>query len=147
VKLQKSPNDCGPCAILNGARALGIHLIEAQIRKHTDTTDQGTTEHGIKNALERLGFESESFELPPDEAWEKLFEKNPVILAVEDGRHWVATIGVMGKRVVVFDSWMAKWNAQESGISVLSKRQLMGWWTASNKDGHRYGIPMRKIKR
>lgn len=146
MKLQKQPTTCGPYAILNGARALGVTLTEAQIRKHTDTTEQGTTEHGIKNALERLGFESESFELPRDEAWAKLFEGHPVILAVEDDRHWVVTIGTLDKRVIVFDSWPAKWNAKEQGISVLSKIQLMNWWTAT-KDTLRYGIPMVRVKK
>jgi hypothetical protein len=51
----------------------------------------------------------------------------------------------MGKRVVIFDSWMAKWNAQENGISVLSEQQLMHWWTA-DENGNRYGIHMWRKK-
>jgi ABC-type bacteriocin/lantibiotic exporter with double-glycine peptidase domain len=140
MKLQTEPYDCGVYAILNGARALGINIPVAKIRKHADTDESGTNEHGIMNALEKLGFEHEEFKLGKDEAFEKLFLGTPVILNAEEGRHWIVTIGTMGKRVVTFDSWMAKWNAQENGVSVLSRQQLMHWWTAV--DGLRYGIRM-----
>ena len=147
MKLQKAAYTCGPFAILNAARAIGIRLTEAEIRKHTDTTpEEGTNEHGIKNALERLGFESESFQLKQDAAWEMLFQGNPVILNVEDGRHWIAVIGTVGRRVITFDSWRAKWNQAESGVNSLSKRQLMHWWTP-DKGGNYFGIPLIKAKK
>jgi ABC-type bacteriocin/lantibiotic exporter with double-glycine peptidase domain len=145
MKLQKEPYDCGVYSILNGARALGLSIPVARIRKHADTDETGTNEHGIMNALEKLGFTYEEFKLPKKPAFAQLFSGYPVILNVEDGRHWVTLIGTMGKRVVIFDSWMAKWNAQENGISVLSEQQLMHWWTA-DENGNRYGIHMWRKK-
>jgi ABC-type bacteriocin/lantibiotic exporter with double-glycine peptidase domain len=146
VKLQKHAWTCGPYAILNAARAIGVRLTEAEIRKHTDTTpEDGTNEHGIKNALERLGFESASFTMGQDRAFEQLFQGHPVIISVEDGKHWIAVIGTVGKRVLTFDSWMAKWNSQESGVNSLSKRQLMHWWTPE-KNGLYSGIPLVKAE-
>jgi ABC-type bacteriocin/lantibiotic exporter with double-glycine peptidase domain len=143
MKLQKEPYDCGVYAILNGARALGRSIPVSKIRKHADTDASGTNEHGIMNALEKLGFTHEEFRLPKVPAFAQLFSGYPVILNVEDENHWVTLIGTMGKRVVIFDSWMAKWNAQENGVYVLSKQQLMSWWTA-DKDGLCYGIHMFK---
>ena len=157
MKLQREPYDCGVYAILNGARALGVRLTAPQIRKHTATDEQGTTEHGILNALEKLGFEHEEFRIDSvnstseELAFEALFCGFPVILSVEKDRHWVTVIGTLAMnasdaRVLTFDSWPARWNAQENGVESHSKRQLMKWWKPG-ADGNRYAIVMRRRKK
>lgn len=118
--------------VLNAARALGKVLKEADVRAHTATIEQGTTEHGIKNALERLGFSHADFTFSVgDRTWlviqESIKAGNPVILSVDNQDHWIVAIGVVGDRLVVFDSWFAKWNRNENGVHVMTKAQVIKW--------------------
>lgn len=152
MKLQRSANTCGPLAIVNGARALGVKLTERSVRAHTGTTKAGTTEHGILNALERLGFEytRHAFVLNEDGWYEQLLkivaDGHPVILSVEGDNHWIAAFGVLGDRVVTFDSWNAKWNVAECGVDVLDKKKMKGWWAPKSGSQVCMGISMWKAK-
>jgi ABC-type bacteriocin/lantibiotic exporter with double-glycine peptidase domain len=148
MKLQRSRYTCGILAVVNAARALGVKVSERSVRAHSGTTKKdGTTEHGIKNALERLGFTPEDLRAPKDEAHEALLhhlrEGAAVILSVEEGRHWATAIGAIGVRIVTFDSWNAAWNRKECGVDVINAKQLLRWWTP-DRDGLRYGIVVRR---
>jgi ABC-type bacteriocin/lantibiotic exporter with double-glycine peptidase domain len=143
MKFQRDNHSCGVLAILNAAKAIGVRLSEREIRKHSGTTADGTTQHGILNALERLGLKgTEIKQSKKDEAFADVgvavSEGKAVILAVEEDQHWVAVIGACGKRLITFDSWNSKDNLAEAGIEVWDARTLRRWWT--KVDGNFYGI-------
>jgi ABC-type bacteriocin/lantibiotic exporter with double-glycine peptidase domain len=145
MKLQRTKYTCGPLAIVNAARVLGVKIPERRVRAHTGTTrEHGTTEHGIKNALERVGLAHEDLHVESQHAFEVLHEvvkETPVILSVEDHRHWVVAIGVSGPRILTFDSWDSLKNRAECGVDVWDKRGLTRWWASSNAEC--YGIVVR----
>lgn len=143
MKFQRDTHSCGVFAIINAAKAIGVRLSEREIRKHSGTTNDGTTQHGILNALERLGLKGTEIKLSDkDEAHTAVIdavdEGKAVILAVEEDQHWVAGIGSCGQRLVTFDSWNSKDNVAEAGVQVYDARQLRKWWT--KVDGQFYGI-------
>jgi ABC-type bacteriocin/lantibiotic exporter with double-glycine peptidase domain len=143
MRFQRDGHSCGVLAILNAAKAIGVRLSEREIRKHSGTTTDGTTQHGILNALERLGLKgTEIKQTDKDEAFASVIdavdEGKAVILAVEEDQHWVAGIGTCGKRLVTFDSWNSKDNVAEAGVEVWDARTLRKWWT--KVDGQFYGI-------
>lgn len=145
MKLQRTPYSCGPVSIVNALRARGKKVSERVVRAHTGTTKKdGTTEHGIKNALERLGCTPQDFRASKTAAFNVLrsyvVDGCPVILSVEEGRHWVTAIGVVGKRVLIFDSWKSKSNLAENGVWVMDEKQLMKWWLPEEGLEKYYGI-------
>lgn len=153
MKIQKDIHSCGVMAVLNATKALGLNITEAQVRAHTATVEDGTTEHGIKNALERLGLDCQDLKALKGEeflnVWSKVSSGAAAILSVEDHRHWVTVIGVNGEdkemRVIVFDSWDSKANQAESGVQVCTERQLKRWW--KSKTGEYYGIVVKRPKK
>ncbi len=149
MRLQRAPFLCGPLAVLNAARALGVHLTEREIRLHTGTTKKdGTNQYGILSALEKLGFTFQEVKAhDKDIAFNNLygFLKSgfACILSVEDGQHWAAAIGVIGQRIVTFDSWASAANKSECGVDVVDSKQLLRWWTP-DAAGERYCIAFKK---
>lgn len=149
MKIQRTPYTCGPVSIVNALRVHGKKISERVVRAHTGTTKKdGTTEHGIMNALERLGCSPEFFLETKAMAFDVLHshvtDGNPVILSVEEGRHWATAIGVVGDRVVVFDSWKAKWNLDENGVWVMDRKRLTKWWIPAEGTERYFGIVVNK---
>ncbi len=145
MKIQRDKYSCGPVAIVNALRALGIKVPERRVRAHTASKKgQGTTEHGIRNALERLDFTTvemtldSSTELDFQHLYAQVSFGNPVLLHV-DGDHWIAAIGVMGPLIIVFDSENIPENKSESGVYVYNARQLCSRWKRP-----RYGIIIQR---
>lgn len=150
MKIQQDIHSCGVMAVLNATKALGLTITEAEIRAHTATVEDGTTEHGIRNALERLGLDHEDFKCAKGEefvdVWADIGTGSAIILSVEDHKHWVTVIGINGdNRVIIFDSWNSKNNKAESGVQVCTERQLKRWW--KSKKGEFYGIVVRRPKK
>jgi ABC-type bacteriocin/lantibiotic exporter with double-glycine peptidase domain len=134
---------------VNAARALGIKLTEREVRAHTGTTKKdGTNEHGIKSALERLGFSFHEIRAQKGVAFDVLFraltDGSVGILSVEEGRHWAAAIGIIGERVITFDSWTSAANKAECGIDVLNRWQLTRWWVSEERASSCYAIVFKK---
>lgn len=151
MRLQRAGHLCGPLAILNAARALGVRLTEREIRLHTGTTKkEGTNQWGILSALEKLGFEFEEIKTDKWTAFNSLrgmlMNGYAGVLSVEDGRHWAAAIGVIGPRIITFDSWNSAANKSECGVDVLDGRQLLRWWTPDTTGVH-YCIVFKKKER
>ena len=148
MRLQRAPFLCGPLAILNGARALGIRLTEREIRLHTGTTKKdGTNAFGMLSALERLGLEFRGMNGTKatafDHLLESIIEGYVGALCVEEGNHWIAAIGAVGNRIVTFDSWNSFMNKKECGVDVLNQKQLIQWW-AHGPTNEYYGILFKK---
>jgi len=148
MRIQRTAFSCGPLAILNAASALGVRLTEREIRLHTGTTKkEGTNSFGMLSALERLGFEFRQTNDHKHAAFhtllESIVEGYVGVLCVEEGNHWIAAVGVVGSRIVTFDSWNSAKNKSECGIDVLDQKQLMRWWSHGPANEY-YGILFRK---
>lgn len=148
MKFQKHTYSCGVFAVINALRAMGTKVTEKRVMAHSGTTPgDGTNEHGIKSALERLGFVGEDIKTESkSEAWnsltEALAEGSPVILSVDNDQHWVAAVGYCGQHTIVFDSQRTKKNKEENGSPIYGKTQLLHRWGGNEKSF--FGIVIKK---
>jgi ABC-type bacteriocin/lantibiotic exporter with double-glycine peptidase domain len=134
---------------MNALRALGIKMSEKRIMAHTSTTRaEGTSEHGILNGIERVGFNWEEIKVEDqDEAWaavtDSISEGHPVILSVDNADHWITVIGAIGDCVVVFDSdSVNEHNRKEHGTHIWTVEQLFERWKMVNEQY--YGISVKE---
>jgi len=137
VKFQSGPGFCGAASVVNALRALGIKARQDQVAQYAGTTAAlGTSEHGIKQALERFGCSHQEVSERKYAAAEERLRQHlgngigPAILLAESGNHWVTAIGMLGQtRVIVFDSQLYTWNKAENGVHVVQfGEQLRRYW-------------------
>lgn len=140
--LQSDAFRCGPIACSNAIYAItGKRTAPKAIARHAGTTpEDGTTHWGLMQAVSRLGFKHEELSAAFPVAVEALREwlegGGSAVLLTESGNHWEAAVGVLGKRILVFNSTPPSgW----SGLMSLSKAQLRHYWTSGGTDG-RYGL-------
>jgi len=142
TRFQKEDFSCGPAAIVNALRALGIKLSERDVIFLAGTTDQGTDEDGIMRALASLGYQVVVLDTyDSTEAWEwlrsELMLVRPVILCVENFGHWTSVVSIFGERVIYVDSQDGlESNKRENGVRFLTRRGLTRIWGARGR-GHR----------
>jgi hypothetical protein len=78
------------------------------------------------------------------EAWKALYKHlrdgGSAILLTENGNHWESAVGVLGRRVLVFNQEVI---SGSSGVLVLSRGQMQRHWTANGQEG-RYAILINK---
>jgi ABC-type bacteriocin/lantibiotic exporter with double-glycine peptidase domain len=129
--------------VQNALRALGHKVREDHIAQYAGTTHQGTNEFGLMAALTKLEYSftilnERKYSVAEGTLFTHLKTSSAIILA-EAGDHWVAGIGTLGDRVVVFDSQMGVANRKENGVHVLQRgEQLRRWWLPC--EGKRYAI-------
>lgn len=145
MRFEKAEGTCGPVAVFNALEALGLDPSLPKVRQDCGTNgDEGTTQHGIKQAVERAGCEHSELEAGWDDAYVQLHAHvaagGSAILLTEEGDHWEAVIGVSGPRVIVFngDRLQNPGNRTLNGVNVLTKRQLRNYWEPY--EGRRYGV-------
>lgn len=149
MKIQRDRFSCGVFAVLNALRALGVKVSEKQVRQHTATArGQGTTEHGIRNALERFGCYGDELHLADkaegfDVVHAHVLNGAPVLLYV-DGDHWVTAVGACGDRLLIFDSENEPDNRAEHGVHVYDARKLARRWLKDRGARKLYGIVARR---
>lgn len=138
MRLQQDSYSCGVLAIVNAMLCYGRKISERRIKAHSRTTFQGgTDEKGMLAALEALGskgskvLESKIRAIVFEELDAHLAAGDPAILCVDEYSHWIAVIGKLGDKYVVFDSLNSKKNAQEHGVHVLTKGLLGRRWKSS----------------
>lgn len=148
MKYQRRPYDCGVAAIINAIRCYGKKMSYKRVIAHSATTpEDGTNEHGIKNAIERLEFIHEEIRTDTkgeafDALCKNLRDGYPCILLLDRGQHWATAIGLLYDAVVVFDSQRTKANKSENGCHVYHRSHLMKRWTMY--DGKYYAIVVKK---
>jgi ABC-type bacteriocin/lantibiotic exporter with double-glycine peptidase domain len=151
MDLQADLFSCGVFAIRNALLALGHSVSEKKIRVHTGTTaEHGTQDHGIKQALERLGYTWEEVSSPDlsqarTQVVEAIAGGAAAILLTKAGQHWVAGIGVNGTGLIVFDSDTTKKNRVTNGVKVWTAKKVAKYWTPYQ--GNYYALLARKAKR
>ncbi len=143
---QDAKNDCGATAVVNALAALGIHVKADNVRVDAGTTRLGATEHGLFQAIERAGAVFEGIDLPLKYAYPMLHRHltrgGSGVILVEGGEHWVAAIGVLGDRIIFFDSENIKANRKVNGLHVVSRENLRRFWPPYDKK--RYAILISK---
>jgi ABC-type bacteriocin/lantibiotic exporter with double-glycine peptidase domain len=149
MRFQRTTFTCGPAAIVNALRSLGVRVSERRVRAHSATTEEhGTNAHGLRSALERLGFNGvELLGEKEGPAWQQLTDALlsgfPTILLVDRWQHWITAIGSIGDNVIVFDSKRTKKNREENGVHVISRKELFERWHVDDNKFH-YGIIVMK---
>lgn len=134
MRFQIDTYSCGPAALHNAMKALGANIPERRIRAFSNTTEKdGTSEHGLAAAAKALGFDTELFVTGKHkQAWlwltKKLTLGIPVILCISNSQHWATAIGLLGDRVLMFDSGRFAYNLHENGVRVFSRGALFKIW-------------------
>lgn len=147
MRFQETKSSCGAAAIRNVLKCLGKNVGEHRIRQLAGTDEDGTTEAGVMDALDKLGYTSEVYE------HEKVGDAKvtltrclkagmPLIVAVDQDTHWATVVGMCGNRYVVVDSERTVKNKKENGVHALDTRGLLRRWR--KPDGTMYAIAVKK---
>jgi ABC-type bacteriocin/lantibiotic exporter with double-glycine peptidase domain len=136
---------CGLATVVNVLRVFGVRVSWRNLRSLTGTTAAGTDEQGIVYALRNYGCSVDTAHNDKvGLAWSWLIGNlttgRPVILCCDNVSHWLAAIGLIGERIILFDSTRTQANVLECGVHVLSRRQLLRRWSARDGEHRFYGI-------
>lgn len=144
MRFQRDDFSCGPGAIVNAARALGVRISELLVQELAGTTHDGTDEFGMQRALRRLGYEVEEVNtLDSGEAWDwlcaQIRDGRTAILCVENYTHWATVVGVLGdERVIYVDSQDGlESNRRENGVRSLTRRGVTRLWGSRGRGKRR----------
>lgn len=138
MKTQPDEYSCGVYAVINALSAIGDEKSPDEVLEYTETDENGTSEKGIKNALEAFGYIVQEYTTHnSNNAWRWVLTNSinyPLILIIEKWNHWVVIAGRLKNKVILIDS------DPKNTVAVLGKFELLNKW------GYRgfYGI---KIKR
>ena len=134
MELQERGYSCGPAALRAALYILGHNITEASLRKLAGTTPDGTDEKGIIRAVTTFGHktrEHNSDSLKRSWGWLKntVSRGNPVLLCVDGWSHWVAVIGRIGGKILVFDPDSSPGRKKRySGLEVYNEQDLGLRW-------------------
>lgn len=143
MRLQDSQANCGPTAVKNALCALGIERSTEECEKLCRCTADGTSPANLFRGLEAI------HELNPQKIDEykeyvavlllesALSEGRPVIVLVDNSEHWVAAIGLLGKRIQIADGADSELVISYP-LSAFAKR----WQNSTSKRHSYYGISL-----
>jgi predicted double-glycine peptidase len=139
VRYQKTPYHCGPASVQNALAVLGTKASQDRLALAAGTTEEhGTDEEGIKRAIAAAGRTYDEHATDVDSLaygwlWYSLVVGRPVVLCVDRWAHWVCAVGVLGKRVVLFDPARYRHNTDRLGTFALPKEKLLKRWKAAHR--------------
>lgn len=134
MKYQSRSHTCGPAALGNAARALGISASERRLVSLSGCTeDLGADEHGLIAAAREIGLKATPhWTADKNAAWAFVraaaLDGRPCLLCISNWGHWVTTIGMLGDRIVLDDPSNSAANVSENGTHVLTRKQLLKRW-------------------
>jgi ABC-type bacteriocin/lantibiotic exporter with double-glycine peptidase domain len=134
VKLQERKYSCGPSALRAALYVLGHNVTEAALRRRAATTRDGTDERGIIRAVNYYGHNSREYtseSLKRSWAWLKnnVSRGKPVLLCVDGWSHWVAVVGRLGGKLLVFDPDSSDGRRKRySGLEIYNEQDLGARW-------------------
>lgn len=153
MELQQRKFSCGPAAARAVLYVLGHHKVtEAALRRWAGTTPDGTDERGMLRAISHYGHKGKEYQAESGKkswAWLKniLGRGKPVLLCVDEWDHWVAAVGRLGGKVLIFDPDSSGGRRKKySGLVVYDEKDLLGRWAyhdpETNKNAY-YGISVQ----
>lgn len=134
MKLQERGYSCGPAALRAALYVLGHNLTEAALRRRAGTTTDGTDEKGIIRAVTYYGHshrEHNSESMKRSWAWLKnnISRGKPVLICSDDWSHWIAVVGKLGSRLLVFDPDSSSGRRKKySGLEIYNEQDLGSRW-------------------
>lgn len=146
MRYQSSEFTCGPAALGNAARALGMTISERRIVSLSGCTPElGTDEHGLIIAARELGLKATPhWTADRNAAWAFVraaaLDGRPCILCTNNWGHWVTIIGMLGDKVILDDPSNSAKNVNENGTHVLTRKQLLKRWKHRHEEEPFYAI-------
>jgi ABC-type bacteriocin/lantibiotic exporter with double-glycine peptidase domain len=140
VKLQERGYSCGPAALRAALYVLGHNLTESALRRRAGTTTWGTDEKGIVRAVNYYGHGSREYNsesIKRSWSWLKntVGRGKPVLLCVDGWSHWVAVVGKLGGKLLVFDPDSTGGRRKRySGLEVFNEHDLGTRWRYDDEE-------------
>lgn len=140
---------CGPAALVNAARAIGVRVAEGRLRKLAGTTVDGTDDVQLIAAARAINLTATPHHSADKAAaWAfiraNVLDGRPCLICIDQWTHWVSIIGIVGDRVILSDSSNTKKNTSENGIYSLSRTDLYKRWRCPNEREAFYAIAVGK---
>lgn len=139
MNYQRKDYYCGPASLQNAMLALGKRQSQDRIAAIAGTTEaEGTDEHGLQRAVLWAGLTLDEGQFDSELAahgwvWSSLTMGRPVLLCVDRWGHWITAIGVLGKRVVLFDPARYAHNKARNGVFTLPRAKFLKRWAAAKR--------------
>ncbi len=129
MKFQATPYSCGPAAVVNAMRCLGVKVKEKEVRQLAGTTKQkGTDTNGILLAVNNWA-QGQAFDAVGFTSALAKIQGGVAIICVHGWDHWCTIIGRTNQgSYIVFDPWTGRRNRAENGIKILNSDQLRKMW-------------------
>ncbi len=130
---------CGPAAVQSCLAILGERISQDTLAAAGGTTEEhGTDEDGVKRMVLSLGrgcdqFESDTAAAAYGWLWLNCSLGRPAVLCVDQWSHWVAAIGLIGSRIVLFDPARYRQNTDRLGTFSLPRDRLLRRWLAAHR--------------
>jgi ABC-type bacteriocin/lantibiotic exporter with double-glycine peptidase domain len=149
VRYQQRAWSCGPAALVNAARAIGVRIAEGRVRALAGTTEDGTDEDELIAATRGIGLKATPHHsADQNAAWAfvraNVLDGRPCVLCIDQWRHWVTVIGIVGDRVLLCDPNDTKKNHGENGLYSMSRNDLFRRWRCPNEEEPFYAIAVGK---
>ncbi len=108
MELQEEDYSCGPAALRAVLYVYHKQVSESAVRKWAGTTPKGTDEVGLRRAMAHYGFRAKEFQTSSvreatDWLKKSLRKGVPLILCVDGWDHWIAVVGTLGNKLIIFD--------------------------------------------
>ncbi len=145
MELQEKAYSCGPAALRAALYVHGKKATEAMVRRWAGTTTDGTDEEGLKKAITHYKLRHKELKTYSVREAIDLLKKNlrkgvPVVLCVDKEGHWITAVGMLGKKIIVFDpepSWTG-YRPKYSGLKLYLPTDLAHRWAAPEDDSYIY---------
>lgn len=130
MRMQSSQANCGAAALSNALQALGVTRSQEECETLCRTSaTEGTSARNLVRAAQAVGCRGVVVREKRAEVailmlrhWVGL--GRPMILCVDAGSHWVATVGAIGDRLLVADA------ADNELVVSCDSAEMVDWWAA-----------------
>lgn len=143
MKPQEQPSSCGPAAARACLHLLGHTVSERSLRELAETGYKtGTHIYKLAEAIATFGYKAKisDFDLF-SLAWLRLRVSlnngYPAILMVNNNRHYVAALGMLGHNALIFDPASTK---KYSNIKLFSREKCWEMWRYYNEESKQYNF-------
>lgn len=146
-------SSCGPLAAIKALKCYGVRCNPQKMAELCGTTKKGTDDWQLQEGIVSfpaifgiLGFNTSEWEIQNGNlAFGRLLqalEKRPVLLCMDYSEHWVAAIGKLGKKVIIFDPDDNPLNRNKDRTRIMARAALLKRWIGKN--GLFYGMAVVK---